>query len=630
MSIPPSPGSTLPAGRPFALRLRTKLIIPYVILTVIVVLAGAYLAAHTMARSLQERFDQQLHDAGTVVADSVVEVEREHLATLRAIAHTEGLPAAVEQEDVDAIRAVVLPLVFNARVDCADVVSLAGQGLWAMHRRQDMEKLDYDTPLASSYASWSLVQRVAAGEVDEFGDKFTALVQADWGDVFYTAGPIKDGDRLVGVVLVGTYVNELPRRFDQVSLARVTLYDLRGHVLATSMGTRDPAATGLTAEQVAAILQDQRTLVHRRLLTVGSVDYTEIFAPFEARHGHDLGVFSVALSRGLIAETSEPLRQWLVVLFSGAILAIIAIGLALGTHIARPILELVQATRRVAEGDLNTQVSVRSGDEIGMLAHAFNQMVQGLRERDLIKDAFGRLVTREVREQILSGEVKLHGESRVVTTLFTDIREFTRLSERYDPAEVVKFLNEYFSVVVEAVELYGGTVNKFGGDSTLVIFGAPQHQPDHPLRAIQASLEIRQRLGELNIQRIARGELPIYTGMGINTGEAVAGTIGSEQRMEYTVIGDAVNVSARIQGLTRQYVGYDILVSQATYDALGDNRAQFQFQELGQEMIRGRRESITIYALLDRAARAADPAVTVTTPLAQDDEAPGREVASAD
>jgi adenylate cyclase len=273
----------------------------------------------------------------------------------------------------------------------------------------------------------------------------------------------------------------------------------------------------------------------------------------------------------------------------------------------QPVRELVQATHRVAEGDLHTEVPVRGADEIGMLAQAFNEMVQGLREREFIKDAFGRLVAHEVRDQILSGAVTLHGEARVVTTLFTDIREFTRLSEKYDPQEVVEFLNEYFTVVVGAVEVYDGTVNEFGGDSTLVIFGAPQRQPDHASRAIQAGLEIRRRLGELNARRIARGDVPIHTGIGVNTGEVVAGTIGSEQRMEYTVIGDAVNVSARIQGLTKEYLGYDILVSQATYEALGEDREQFRFQNLGQATIRGKREPVTLYALIDRAIAEAPP-----------------------
>jgi len=480
-----------------------------------------------------------------------------------------------------------------------DVVSLTGQGLLAMHRRRAVSTLEYDTAPAPAYDSWPLVRRVAAGEVDEFGDKFADLVRADWGDVFYTAGPVKDGDRMVGVVLVGTYADHLVQRLDETSLARVTLYDRQGQVLATSMGARDPASTGLMADEVSVILAEQGARVHRRPLAVGSVDYTEVLAPFEARHGRDLGVLSVALSHSLVAEAGEPLRQWLLVLLSAALVAIVAIGFFLGTRITRPLRELVQATRRVAEGELDTQVPVRSEDEIGMLARAFNSMVQGLRERDFVRDAFGRLVAREIRDQILSGEVKLHGESRVVTTLFTDIREFTRLSEKYDPTMVVTLLNEYFTVIVEAVDIYHGTVNKLGGDSTLVIFGAPQHQPDHACRAVQAGLEIRQRLGELNAQRIARGDVPIHAGIGINTGEVVAGTIGSEQRMEYTVIGDAVNVSARIQGLTKEYVGHDILVNQATYEALGADREQFRFQSLGPATIRGKREPVTIYSLVD-------------------------------
>jgi class 3 adenylate cyclase len=595
-----APAPTTSRRRLFVFPLRSKLILPYAVLAILVVIAGAFLFARIVASSLQDRFDQQLHDAGVLVSDGVVGVEDEQLSTLRAIAHTEGLPEAVQRDDPAAVCAIVLPLTFNAGADCVDVVSLTGQSLCAMHRRPGAGPLDYDQTPAASYASWRLVQRVAAGEVDAIGDKFADLVHTDWGDVFYIAGPVKIEERVVGVVLVGTTVDRLIQRLDTISLARVTLFDPQGRVLATSMGARDTANTGLPLDEVTVIRNDQRALVHRRPLTVGSLDYTEVFGVFEARHGHDLGVFSVALSRSLVTSAGEPLRLWLIALLGAAVLAIVFIGLFLGSRILQPIQELMQATDRVAEGDLNTEVPVRGEDEIGVLARAFNKMVLGLREREFIREVFGRLVTREVREQILGGDVKLQGESRVVTILFTDIREFTRLSEKFEPTEVVQFLNEYFTVVVEAVEAYQGTVNKFGGDSTLVIFGAPQRQVDHARRAIEAGLEIRQRLGELNVRRIARGDVPIHTGIGINTGEVIAGTIGSEQRMEYTVIGDAVNVSARIQGLTKEYQGYDILLSQATYEALGDQRERFRFQNLGQTAIRGKHEPVTIYALLDR------------------------------
>ncbi|MBU0492340.1 MAG: HAMP domain-containing protein [Chloroflexi bacterium] len=588
----------------FTLRLRPKLIIPYVLLAIAVVVAGAYFIAQTMAGSLQARFDQQLHDSGVQASDGIVEAERSQLGTLRAIAHTEGLPQAVQQGDAAAVQSVVLPLTYNTGADCVDVVSRSGAGLFTMHRRSDASELAYRLDETADYGAWSLVRRILAGETDKLGDKFANLVHTDWGDVLYVAGPIKADGELVGVVLVGTYLDQLALHLDELALARVTLYDREGRVLATSMGARDPASTNLDPAQAQAILADQDTLVHRRPLTVGSVDYTEVLAPLQVRSGQDLGVLSVALSRNLVVLASEPLRQWLLVLLGTALAAIIIIGLVLGARITRPLLELVQATRQVSEGNLDALVPVRSEDEIGTLARAFNGMVQGLREREFIKDAFGRLVTREVREQILSGEVSLHGEKRVVTTLFTDIREFTRLSERFDPTVVVQFLNEYFTVIVEAVELYGGTVNKFGGDSTLVIFGAPQHQSDHACRTIQASLEIRQRLGELNARRIARGDVPIHTGIGINTGEVVAGTIGSEQRMEYTVIGDAVNISARIQGLTKDFVGHDILLSQSTYEALGPDHTLFRFQNLGQAAIRGKREPATLYALIDRAVNA--------------------------
>jgi adenylate cyclase len=204
-------------------------------------------------------------------------------------------------------------------------------------------------------------------------------------------------------------------------------------------------------------------------------------------------------------------------------------------------------------------------DELALLANAYNQMVAGLQEREWLRDMFGRFVSHEVAEAIRSGQVRLEGENRVVSVLFCDIRGFTARSERSTPEEVVALLNEYLPVVVEAAQAHAGTVNKFGGDSTLVIYGAPRWLQESAYQAVLTALEMRAGLVRLNDRLVKRGEEPIRIGVGINTGMALAGAVGPEERQEYTVIGDTVNLASRIEALNKQYPEHDVLISgQAT------------------------------------------------------------------
>jgi adenylate cyclase len=251
----------------------------------------------------------------------------------------------------------------------------------------------------------------------------------------------------------------------------------------------------------------------------------------------------------------------------------------------------------VAAGDLSVQFDLRTNDELAMLAQAYNQMVIGLREREWLRDMFGRFVSHEVAEAIRTGQVKLEGENRVVSILFCDIRGFTARSERSTPEEVVALLNEYLPVVVDAAQRHEGTVNKFGGDSTLVIYGAPRRLQESAYQAVLTALEMRANLQALNAKLTERGEDPIRIGVGINTGVALAGAVGPEERQEYTVIGDTVNLASRIEALNKEYPDYDILISGWTHEALGSRRSEFEFADLGEVQIRGKVEPVRVWAV---------------------------------
>jgi class 3 adenylate cyclase len=251
---------------------------------------------------------------------------------------------------------------------------------------------------------------------------------------------------------------------------------------------------------------------------------------------------------------------------AGAVGALL-LGLLFSRRITRPISALTRGVVRVAGGDLSHALPVGSGDEIGQLTRAFNGMVEGLRQRDFIRTTFGRYVSPEVVKTLLESPegLRLGGEKRVVTILMSDLRGYTRFAEHGDPAQVMEVLNGYLARMTEIVIAHGGTINEFIGDAIFAIFGAPLVHPDHAERAAAAALAMQRAMDEINADHAARGLPRFEMGIGLNTGEAVVGNIGSEQRAKYAVVGSAVNVAARVEGAT---VGGQIFMTRATHEAI--------------------------------------------------------------
>lgn len=278
---------------------------------------------------------------------------------------------------------------------------------------------------------------------------------------------------------------------------------------------------------------------------------------------------------------------------------ILAFGLLVTDLTARsvvnPLQSVTDALTRVRDGDYEVEVVVYDGTELGTLQSGFNDMAQGLREREVIRDMFGRHVGREVAEAAARGEVELGGETRVVSVLFVDLVSSTTYATENSPAEVVGVLNRFFGVVVEEVDRHRGLVNKFMGDAVLAIFGAPVADDDHAAQALAAARAMAERLVD---------EVPeVGAGIGVATGEVVAGNIGDESRFEYTVIGDAVNSASRLTDLAKEVPGH-VLVMQATVEAAGDAESG-QWSPSDPVTLRGRTEPTEV-AILTTAATVVD------------------------
>jgi class 3 adenylate cyclase len=281
------------------------------------------------------------------------------------------------------------------------------------------------------------------------------------------------------------------------------------------------------------------------------------------------------------------------------VLLVLVVGFFVGHQVSRSIQQPLQVlgafAHRIGTGDVSGRVALAGADVAGRLATALNEMAAGLRERDHVKEVFGRYVATQVSSQILKGEVNLGGESRGVTILFSDIRNFTTMAEEMTPSQVVTFLNDYFSEMVDAVFEQNGMLDKFMGDGLMAVFGAFGDTPDHPRRAVLAALRMKALLAKLNGERAMAGKPPIAIGIGIHSDDVVVGNIGSRKRLEFTVVGDGVNVSSRLQTLNKEF-GTTILVSDTTYQIVKD---EFECRQMPNTPIRGRGKEVLFYEVLN-------------------------------
>jgi adenylate cyclase len=266
--------------------------------------------------------------------------------------------------------------------------------------------------------------------------------------------------------------------------------------------------------------------------------------------------------------------------------------------ISGPLKNLSAAALRIKEGEFNIAVQTKNRDEIGILTESFVEMSRGLAERERLKDTFGRFINREIAEKAIKGELELGGENRHVTVFFSDIRDFTAISERMSPQDVVEFLNSYLVRMVGCVTKTGGVVDKFIGDAIMAIWGAPATTGNvarDALACVRAALMMRVALEEYNRSRGTEERPFLKIGCGINTGDVVVGQIGSRERMEYTVIGDTVNLASRTETLNKPF-GTDILITENTWKLVKD---YIIFEEMPGVTVKGKEAPVRMFSVIN-------------------------------
>ena len=287
---------------------------------------------------------------------------------------------------------------------------------------------------------------------------------------------------------------------------------------------------------------------------------------------------------------------WFIAIVAG-ILVIVGgvISFVLSTVLLRPVQALVEGTKEIADGNFNHHVEILANDEMGDLAKSFNEMAHELRLKQIIEESFGRYVSPAIVNLIINNpdQVWMMGRRQEVSLFFADIRGFTSLTEKKPPEEIVSLLNEYFSMATEVIVGHNGYINKFVGDGFLALFGAPVADASHTANALRAMLELRQGVKRFNQNARSRYNVTLGVGMGASVGTVIAGNIGSQTRMEYTVMGDNVNVASR---LTQMAAADEILISAEVHERV---YRTFKTEKVGPVQVKGREKWVMVYRVLD-------------------------------
>lgn len=355
--------------------LRARLILPYVLLTLILALIGLFVIMRLVTSSVRERFVNQLYEAGRVAADGVVRREQEHLSALRLMTFTVGIPDAVLARDSDAITALVWPLALNEGMDAVVVLDTDGREIVGLTK--DLSDGSYRQTSGADFSGHDFVARTMAHGTDLEGDKFVGVVDTNLGPVVFTSAPIEDEDgNLRGIILAGTYASRLAQELKVQSLADIILIDTQGTILSTTFpgagSGQDPISIMAPAEVPVGSTVVAFELFER--------DFQAAYLPWVAR-GEVLGTLGVALPSDFIVSTEATSRNLFALVFAAGTVAVVVIGFLLAQSIALPILRLRTMAMSVAAGELDQKSGVSREDEIGDLAESFDVMTERLKER---------------------------------------------------------------------------------------------------------------------------------------------------------------------------------------------------------------------------------------------------------
>ncbi len=318
------------------------------------------------------------------------------------------------------------------------------------------------------------------------------------------------------------------------------------------------------------------------------------YAPIQDAEGRNVGLLGIDMAAERMESRLAEIKQAGAISLAVAAFLALIFTLVLTRNITRPIHALQQAFQKVGAGDLEVRVPEAGRDELAELSRDFNALVLELKEKQLLKASLGKVLHQEAVSRLLNNELKLGGETITVSILFCDLRGFTAISENLPPKMLVGLLNDYFTAMVQVVEKNGGMVDKFVGDKIMAVFGHAESGPESRAQAMQAGLEMIEACERINVSLGLQSNMQLVNSIGVHSGRVLAGNIGSPERMEYTIIGDAVNIAAKLEAKSRELDTRMVVSQEGLQDVQQLPRG---LHNAGLQSVPGRGERLELYIL---------------------------------
>ena len=555
----------------------TSRILFYILCPLIIVQSATLFAIDfTNDQNAQTQISEDLAVAARVF-DTLIENRQQRLIqAARLLAGDFAFKTAFSSQDAATIRSALINHQSRINADAIMLFDLDGELVAAADNRNNVEERNYLADLIK-----------LASEQDD--DEFAAMAPLSGVLHQWIAVPLLAPLPVAWIAIGFSLDDGLATNLMDLTLAQVTILENRSGSPTIHAST---LAEGLQTTLLSVLSKEKWSINKSFLAQLGDDNFIILLTNLGRNEPKGMNQIVAVLQRPLEAVLAPYHRLRLTLLILLVIVLIFSplIARPVVNSVTKPVRHLAAAANRIRKGDYGNQVTINQTDEIGDLSIAFNDMAKGLAERDQVRDLLGKVVDPNVAEELLGNKVELGGEERKITIMFADIRGFTSLSERLSPHQLVGQLNEYLTQMSTAIEAEGGIIDKYIGDAVMALFGAPKAHGDDPARAVRASLAMGIALDELNRQFMERDLPTLGIGIGINTATVVTGNMGSETRLNYTAIGDGVNLTARIEGLTRVYE-VPVIVCENTKTAVPD----FKFLELDQVRVKGKNEVERIY-----------------------------------
>jgi len=559
-------------------RLRTKIFLAFSALVLAVLLLTLGFTQLMVQRQTQDALRRELITTGQVFQGLMEERTTRLLTSSMLLADDFALKRVLATYEPTTLVSASLNYQQRIGVDLFWMADEWGVLLADAQNRQ---------PSGKSLAAFSPLK-----EALNSGESFSSITEVD-GRLFQLVAVPVYGPDIIGFLVLGQGIDDaLAEQLEQDTDSHIAFLT-SAQIFATSLPAQE--RTRLTSfEAFSSALLLERAGQEPFLITLGDERFLSLVVLVEAHLASPL----YALVLGSYDQAFAPfyrLRQRILLVGAGGLLLALALGVGLAGGITSPVQTLVVGMREVLRGNLQYRSDLQREDEIGFLAHSFNEMVGGLEEREQIRDMMNKAVSPEIAHEMLQRGVALGGEVRSATILFVDIRGFTSLSEGMPPEDLLHLLNAYLGRMSRVIENEKGVIDKYIGDEVMAIFGAPLPQTDHAVRAVTAALGMLQELASFNSEQKATSATApqLRVGIGIASGPVIAGNVGSPERLNYTVLGDTVNLASRLQGLTKEY-DIPLIIGGATY---AEVKMHFSCRSLGRTAVRGRQEETELYAV---------------------------------